>query len=299
MFYNLAFINMNLDQLQQKYISSLASVYHSNDEIKSIFHHLVFFYLNYDTTAFLLQRQELLPQKKISLFQEALLRLQNNEPVQHITGKAFFCQKIFWVSSSVLIPRQETEELVNWILSDTTAYANTPLRILDLCTGSGCIAISLADYFQKASVTAIDICPDALDIAQKNIETHGVEVSLKNLNLLNTDINEIKNDFKNLDIIVANPPYVRQQEKFEIPKNVLGKDPDLALFVENNDPLIFYQKIMEWAFLIKPKLGLYLEINEYLGQETLELINQFDCESVILSKDLFGKDRMIKVNFYV
>ena len=299
MFYNLVFTNMNLDQFQQKYINHLAHVYTTSNEIKSIFQHLVFFYLGYDTTAFLLKKQVLLSDQEVAFFNKALLRLQDNEPVQHITTKAFFAERVFLVSSSVLIPRQETEELVNWILSDALQYVEKPLQILDLCTGSGCIAISLAAHFKKASVTAVDICPQALEIVKQNINLHKVNVLPKQLDILKTTTEQVKDCFKGVDIIVANPPYVRQKEKSEIPKNVLGKDPDLALFVEDANPLVFYQKIMEWALLVKPKLGLYLEINEYLAKETLTLINQFDCESVILRKDLFDKDRMIKVNFHV
>lgn len=223
---------------------------------------------------------------EIEEWNQILQKLKNEIPVQYILGKTNFFGLEFEVNENVLIPRQETEELVDWILSDASA---DKLRILDIGTGSGCIAISLAKNLPNASVSAIDVAGEALKVAQKNAAKNEVKINFIQQNILETSTLEM--DF---DIIVSNPPYVRNLEKHEIRKNVLENEPHLALFVDDNDALIFYRKI---AALAKKNLTengrLYFEINQYLGEEMTELLQE-DFKNVQLRKDIYGNDRMTK-----
>jgi release factor glutamine methyltransferase len=206
-------------------------------------------------------------------------------------GKTSFYGLEFEVNENVLIPRQETEELVDWIIKDVTVLRNSPgLKILDIGTGSGCIAISLARNIPNAQVFAIDVSEKALATAQKNAQINTVNVTFINQNILETE--DLQQQF---DIIVSNPPYVRNLEKEEIKKNVLDNEPHLALFVEDNDALIFYKKIVELAQKnLVPNGQLYFEINQYLGKEMVELLKKMNFATIELRKDIYGNDRMIK-----
>jgi release factor glutamine methyltransferase len=212
-------------------------------------------------------------------------------PVQYLLGKTSFYGLDFEVNPAVLIPRQETEELVDWIITSVNlANSAVPLRILDIGTGSGCIAISLAKNIKNATVFALDVSQDALTTARKNATKNNVEVTFISQNILETL--DLKQQF---DIIVSNPPYVRNLEKHEIHKNVLDNEPHLALFVADNDALIFYKKI---AHLAQKSLSLngqlYFEINQYLGQEMLDLLKSLNFKDIELRKDIYGSDRMTK-----
>lgn len=214
-------------------------------------------------------------------------------PVQYLLGTTSFYGLDFNVNSSVLIPRPETEELVEWILESQKTIAETQkLRILDIGTGSGCIAISLAKNLPNASVQAIDVSEKALATAKKNSERNKVDVIFIKQNILQTE--DLGQQF---DVIVSNPPYVRNLEKQEIKKNVLDNEPHLALFVEDNDALIFYRKIAELAQKnLVPNGQLFFEINQYLGKETVTLLAEMGFKNIELRKDIYGNDRMIKAN---
>lgn len=214
-------------------------------------------------------------------------------PVQYLLGTTSFYGLDFNVNSSVLIPRPETEELVEWILESQKTIAETQkLRILDIGTGSGCIAISLAKNLPNASVQAIDVSEKALATAKKNSERNKVDVIFIKQNILQTE--DLGQQF---DVIVSNPPYVRNLEKQEIKKNVLDNEPHLALFVEDNDALIFYKKIAELAQKnLVPNGQLFFEINQYLGKETVTLLAEMGFKNIELRKDIYGNDRMIKAN---
>jgi len=206
-------------------------------------------------------------------------------------GKTSFYGLEFEVNSNVLIPRPETEELVDWIIRSTKyEVRGTKLKVLDIGTGSGCIAISLAKNIPNAEVFAIDVSEKALATAQKNAESNQVNVTFLEKNIL--EIYDLEQHF---DIIVSNPPYVRELEKQEIKKNVLDNEPHLALFVDDNDALIFYRKIAELAMKnLSPNGQLFFEINQYLGKEMIDLLEKMGFKNVELRKDIYGNDRMVK-----
>jgi release factor glutamine methyltransferase len=195
----------------------------------------------------------------------------------------------FEVDENVLIPRQETEELVEWIVTNSKIQRLQDCKILDIGTGSGCIAISLAKNVPSAKVYAIDVSEKALNVARKNANLNQVEVTFIHQNILETE--DLQASF---DIIVSNPPYVRNLEKAEIKKNVLEHEPHLALFVDDYDALIFYRKIAELAQKnLKANGQLYFEINQYLGKEMVDLLESMGFVEVALRKDIYGNDRMI------
>jgi release factor glutamine methyltransferase len=220
-----------------------------------------------------------------------LEQLKAEIPIQYIIGSTSFYGLDFNVNANVLIPRPETEELVEWIIKEnpTTENANG-LKILDIGTGSGCIAIALAKNLPNAKVFALDVSEKALAIAQNNALKNNVAVTFLQQNILETA--DLMQPF---DIIVSNPPYVRNLEKQEIKKNVLEHEPHLALFVADDDALVFYKKIA----LLATKNGtangqLFFEINQYLGLETVALLGKIDFKNIQLRKDIYGNDRMIR-----
>ena len=219
-----------------------------------------------------------------------LEQLKQEIPVQYLLGKTSFYGLDFEVNPNVLIPRPETEELVDWIIkSQKSKVKSQEFRILDIGTGSGCIAISLAKNIPNAQVFAIDVSEKALATAKKNAEINKVKVSFLSINILaKTDLEQ------QFDIIVSNRPYVRNLEKDEIKKNVLDNEPHLALFVEDDDALIFYKKIAELAMKNLSDNGqLFFEINQYLGKEMIELLERMNFKNIELRKDIYGNDRMI------
>ena len=222
----------------------------------------------------------------------AIDRLACKEPIQYILGETDFCGLNFQVGPGVLIPRPETEELVELIASDSRSKKKD-LRILDIGTGSGCIAISLAKALPLSQVSAWDISPEALKIATKNAANNEVHVHFEITDILKYAPNELQRT--SLDIIVSNPPYVRLSEASEMEANVLNHEPHIALFVENEDPMIFYRVISGLAVkMLKPGGSLYFEINSYLGKEMLELVKTYPFGQVQLIQDISGKDRMIR-----
>ena len=237
-----------------------------------------------------LQPDLTLSEDEIKVWNAILEQLKQEVPVQYLLGKTSFYGLNFEVNPAVLIPRPETEELVDWIIKSNLKGQNSKsLKILDIGTGSGCIAISLAKNIPNAQVFAIDVSEKALATAQKNAEVNKVKVTFLNKNILETA--DLEQQF---DIIVSNPPYVRNLEKEEIKKNVLDNEPHLALFVEDNDALIFYKKIAELAQKNLSENGqLFFEINQYLGQEMFELLEKMNFKNIELRKDIYGNDRMI------
>ena len=222
-----------------------------------------------------------------------LKQLKQEIPVQYLLGKTSFYGLEFEVNANVLIPRSETEELVDWILkSQKSKVESQKIRILDIGTGSGCIAIALTKNLPNATVFAIDVSENALATAKINAENNSVNVTFINQNILETE--DLQQQF---DIIVSNPPYVRHLEKEEIKKNVLDNEPHLALFVADNDALVFYKKIAELAQKNLSENGqLYFEINQYLGKETIDLLQKMNFATTELRKDIYGNDRMTKAS---
>ena len=194
------------------------------------------------------------------------------------------------VNKQVLIPRPETEELVRWILTDCHAERGRSITILDIGTGSGCIALALAKNCPDARVYALDVSGKALEVAQHNAKQNEVAVTFIQADILTLDILDTS-----FDIIVSNPPYVRELEKKEMKANVTEYEPKEALFVSDNDPLLFYKAIARFAINNLKKGGsLYFEVNQYLAQETRQLLEDQNFTDIELRKDLFGNDRMLK-----
>jgi len=218
-----------------------------------------------------------------------LNELKKQKPIQYIIGTTDFCGLSFEVNSSVLIPRPETEELVEWIVSENHAKSN--LKILDIGTGSGAIAISVAKKL-KAEVFAFDISEEALQTAQNNADKNQVFV-----HLITFDILKDSWEGNSFDVIISNPPYVRESEKKYILPNVLENEPHLALFVPDENSLVFYDKIADFSIKHLKKNGqLFLEINQYLACQTSELLKNKGFKNVLVKKDVFQNDRMILAN---
>ncbi|MBR5237585.1 MAG: peptide chain release factor N(5)-glutamine methyltransferase [Paludibacteraceae bacterium] len=232
-----------------------------------------------------------LTEEQQTWFDEAIVRLQNNEPIQHILGYSEFYGRKFKCDRRALVPRPETEELVDWIIS----MHNAQCTILDIGTGTGCIALSLAKELPLAKVTALDISIDALSLAHENAEM----LEVGNVDFTEGDILNMDNEHcvarEKYAVIVSNPPYVRECEKAKMEANVLEYDPHIALFVSNEDPLIFYRAIGEFGLSHLEKDGaLYFEINQYLSQETCDLLIAMGYKNVELREDINGNARMIK-----
>lgn len=233
------------------------------------------------------------PNHKLMGKQKTLLtaykeRLETWEPIQYIIGKTAFYGSDFKVTSDTLIPRPETEALVDWMVEDLKAEE---IKILDVGTGTGCIAISLAKHLPKAKVYAMDVSKKALAIAKENAALNNVKIEC-----IEQDVLALEGFTDSFDVIVSNPPYVRNAEKKEMRPNVLDFEPDLALFVEDEDPLIFYKKIAQLCASAMPK-KLYFEINEYLGKEMLEMLSELEGRAIEIKQDFRGKERMLKVKF--
>lgn len=256
-------------------------------EAESIFHLLLEELRNLRRVDLALDPSITFSDNEILKWNEILQKLKQHIPVQYILGSTSFFGLKFIVNEDVLIPRPETEELVQWILDDNEFSA--PKKILDIGTGSGCIAISLANNLKDSRVSAIDVSAKALKIATQNADQNEV-----NVNFIKTDILLAEDLPQRYDIIVSNPPYVRELEKHEIKQNVLDNEPHLALFVADDDALLFYRKIASLAKVnLLPEGKLYFEINQYLGQQTVEMLQFVGFSNVKLRQDIYGNDRMI------
>jgi release factor glutamine methyltransferase len=271
----------NYSELVQK-LSSQLEIY-DTQEATSLVNWLLEHHLGLrkvDMMHFLEEKE--LPQKLWDDFD----RLKKGEPIQYILGKAPFYGHEFLVNSYTLIPRNETEELVHLILKENKSPG---LKVLDIGTGTGCIPISLALELNKAEVYGLDISKEALEVAHQNAKLLHAEVSFLKCNILD----ELP-PVEDLDILVSNPPYIPEMGKAEMHRNVLDFEPELALFVPNEDPLLFYRVIAEKGKkLLKPGGKLYFEIHEEFGADVLSLLEEKEYDELRLLKDLNGKDRMI------
>ncbi|MBE8712423.1 peptide chain release factor N(5)-glutamine methyltransferase [Sphingobacterium hungaricum] len=215
--------------------------------------------------------------------------LQQGKPIQYILGEASFYGLTLQVNEHVLIPRMETEELVNLIIKNHKAEQN--LEIIDIGTGSGCIPIALAKHLHYKEITAADISSDAIRLAKQNASDNQVAIHFKEIDILEWDL---VFDAEQYDLIVSNPPYIRNMEKAAMHKNVLAYEPHLALFVEDHTPLLFYTTIADFALQHLKKSGkLYFEINQYLGTETQDMLLKKGFKNVLILNDINGAQRMI------
>jgi release factor glutamine methyltransferase len=272
-------------------------------EIDTFFLLLIEEYLGFSRVDLVLQSDFIIDKDTKNLFDRAFERLKNQEPIQYILGKTEFFGLPFLVDKNTLIPRPETEELVAWIIDEVEILSNkssTKVSLLDIGTGSGCIPISFAKNIDFATIYAIDISTKTLEVALKNADFNQVSISFFELDILkSSDLHFLfeENSKSIFDIIVSNPPYVRESEKSAMDKNVLENEPHQALFVSDENPLIFYEKIADLALLHLSRNGLlFFEINQYLGNQTVNMLLKKGFKNIELRKDIFGNNRMIKAN---
>lgn len=281
----------SLAEIRNEFIKNLSSQY-TLKEIDIIFYALAETYLHKDKITLKLGLDEMQEDSQIKpiLFQTALFHLISGMPYQYVVGYTEFFGCKISVNPHVLIPRPETEELVSWICNDFE-NKNEELNIIDLCSGSGCIAIALAKNL-KAKVSALEIDEKAINLAKKNAESNQVQVDFLQADLLNTG-HLIKNTEK-YDIIVSNPPYIREYEKEGMESRVVNYEPSKALFVPDDDPLVFYRSIIDFSLKnMKPQGRVYVEINQNLGEKTRQLFLEY-FNYVELKQDISGNFRMIK-----
>lgn len=278
---------MKLSDLKNSYHSELKSLY-SASEIDTLFFWIAEKIIGKPASILKLTHDEEwsdFEEKKL-LFLFNLYELKNHKPVQYILGETEFYGMRFFVNESVLIPRPETEELIEWILNDDP---NPQSKIIDIGTGSGCIPIILKRKIPSSDVYALDISEKALNTAKNNAEYHQTNIEFLKDNFLEMDFS----NFPEFDIIVSNPPYISENEKPEMKDSVTDFEPNIALFVPDSDALIFYKRICELAELkLAPKGKIYVEINQYLALETVEIFNR-TFSIVEIKKDISGNQRMI------
>jgi release factor glutamine methyltransferase len=296
---------MKVKQFRDHFYSELSDQY-PKTEIQTFLLMVLEEYLNFQRIDLVTKGDFEIETKILEQLQKVVVQLKKQRPIQYILRKTEFYGLPFLVNEHVLIPRPETEELVEWILLEVgkvQSFKGTKVQsdalsevearkisILDIGTGSACIPVALKKNIPNATISGIDISKDALEVAQQNAYLNEVEIEF-----IEKDILKTERLHKKYNIIVSNPPYVRELEKAEIKANVLENEPHLALFVEDHDPLVFYRKIAELAKdHIKENGLLFFEINQYLGKEMLEMMHLLGFQNVVLKKDLFGNDRMIK-----
>ncbi|MCP4883280.1 MAG: peptide chain release factor N(5)-glutamine methyltransferase [Flavobacteriales bacterium] len=278
---------MLIKVLKELFHSELDKIY-SKEEVFSFFHMLCEAYLDKSRLELaLIPNLELTPEQE-TLFLKALEQLKRDFPIQYIIGNTEFMDLTFEVNENVLIPRPETEELIYWILESSSKEAKN--SILDIGTGSGCIPIALVKNLPNSIIETMDVSEKALTVAKRNALAQKVNIKFIHHDIL--QLNDLDHDY---DIIVSNPPYVRESEKNEMHDNVLKYEPDVALYVSDHDPLIFYKHIAKLAIKRLKKQGyLYFEINQYLGEQLYQILNNLGFEKIEIKKDLYGADRMIR-----
>lgn len=280
---------MKIKQYRTQFIKDLSSLYDAY-EAESFFYLILEDKHKLRQIDLALNHELAFDESDFVVWDSFLEELKKEVPIQYLLGKTNFYGLDFEVNENVLIPRPETEELVEWIITESSKKDKSKkLKILDIGTGSGCIAVSLAKNIPNSEVFALDVSKKALDTAKRNAANNKVDITFLFQNIL--EVEGLQRDF---DIIVSNPPYVRNLEKEEIKKNVLDYEPHLALFVDDNDALVFYKKI---ATLAKNNLvesgQLYFEINQYLGKEMTDLLEEMNFKNIQLRKDIYDNDRMI------
>lgn len=278
---------MTLKNLKTQFHNTLSEIY-SESEIDTFFYWIVEDILKLKRIDVSLNPDVEINKVDLKTIQKHLNRLQQNEPIQYILGHSEFYGMSFQVNHNVLIPRPETEELVEWIVADLKDQSKK--QILDIGTGSGCIAIALTKELQQCQVTALDVSEQALKVARQNAQHHQVEIGF-----IQEDILKLDSLPKNIDTIVSNPPYVKILEKKQMRDNVLQFEPHQALFVDNDDALCFYRKIIDLAKTTTRPISIYFEINQYLRGDLKKMIESYNIASFEFKKDFKENDRMLKL----
>lgn len=286
---------MTIAEIEKIYLDQMPGFY-DHEEIKEIASLAVQHVCNISKSYYKLHKnKDLLLAQETSLIR-ILDELRFGKPIQHVLGTADFYGLLFKVNSAVLIPRPETEELVDWILTSIKMENISSNKILDIGTGSGCIPITLKKNMPSSEIFAMDISKNALKIAQENCILNQVQINLLEGDILDVDFQIPDHEF---NVIVSNPPYIKQSESEQMHPNVLEYDPHEALFVPDNNPLVFYDSIASFSMNhLTPGGYLFLEINESLGKETAALLETKGFKTEI-KKDLQGKERMIRALKYV
>ena len=280
---------MTLIDVRNYYRKTLKN-YYSKNEIDFYFKILINSFFNWDSTLIALN-----PKKQLTILESSkLIKTINNlkkfKPIQYITGESFFMGLKFKVNKNVLIPRQETEELVEWIINDNRDFQNK-INVIDIGTGSGCIAISLSKKKRNFNLTAIDNSDKALLVAKENARLNKVKI-----NFINNDILKALNDKTIYDIIISNPPYIADSEIKNIEDKVLKFEPYNAIFVDKKNPLIFYKAIIDFSISNLKKEGkIYFEINPIFYNSLLTLIESYNKFNLVVKKDISNKNRMIRL----
>lgn len=288
---------MTFIQLEKEFIDALSEIY-DIQEAKSLTWLSINASCKLERAKYLSIREEEIPQPELNKLLEILKQLKISIPLQYILGETEFYDLKFKVNPSVLIPRPETEELVDWALITIREMKGESevLKVLDIGTGSGCIPISVKKYIPLADISAIDISKSALITAKQNAEINQTEINFIEDDILNP--NQVLFNKNQYDVIISNPPYVRESEKLHMHQNVLNHEPHDALFVPDIQALKFYKAIADFALNYLKKSGiLFLEINESLGNETVELLIKTGFKTAEIRQDMYGKDRMIRASF--
>jgi len=282
---------VSVNRIIEEFRSRLEGIYPSG-EVMQFLYILFEEYLNWPRTQVHLEQRTIIPEGKMVLFNKSLEELEKNKPIQYIIGKTWFNGTEIEVTPDVLIPRPETEEMNRLIVNENIQRQFLDLSILEIGTGSGCIAIDLKMKFPFSKITAIDSSLPALKIARINSEKCLVPIDFFQADILDS---EEWNQFGAFDIIVSNPPYVLESEKKEMHSNVTDYEPDLALYVPDVDPLIFHRTIgrFAWVHLLRPGL-LYLEINERFGKEIKSLLQSLGFDNVTIIRDFKEKERIVR-----
>jgi release factor glutamine methyltransferase len=288
---------MTFIQLEKEFIDALSEIY-DIQEAKSLTWLSINASSKLERAKYLSIREEEIPEPELDNLLEILKQLKNSIPLQYILGETEFYDLKFKINPSVLIPRPETEELVDWALITIREMKGESevLKVLDIGTGSGCIPISIKKYIPLADISAIDISKSALITAKLNAEINQTEINFIEDDILNP--NKVFFNKNQYDVIISNPPYVRESEKLQMHQNVLNHEPHDALFVPDNQALKFYKAIADFALNYLKKTGiLFLEINESLGNETVDLLIETGFKTAEIRQDMYGKDRMIRASF--
>lgn len=271
-----------------RFRSQLSKSYEANEEEQITvlaFEHV----MNYRRVDVSLNKDERLGENHIKSFDKILAALNTGKPIQYVLGNSWFYGINLMVNKHVLIPRQETEELVDWIVKDIKSMPKKPSAILDVCTGSGCIALALKKEFPEIKIIAIDISEKALEVARYNAIKENLEIKFIHMDALKISLDIYP------DIIVCNPPYVMKSEKADMHQRVTDYEPSAALFVPDEDPLLFYRNVSTWGLrFLKTEGRIYFEINERMGNEIIGLHSELGFSESEIKKDLPGKDRMFR-----
>lgn len=283
------FVQTNTIQAVKAYFTERLKTRFSENEIKHFFYESVVERLALSKTALLLNEPQLVSESDLLFFRSIVNRLLQNEPFQHIIGSTYFYDLKLKTDKRALVPRPETEELVDWVVTDQKE--NQPSKIADICSGSGCIALALKSVLPATEITAIELSDAALALGNENAKNLGLNIHFVQKDVFDS-FDEFTSDYA---VWVTNPPYIPESDRAEMHENVLSFDPEMALFVPNEDPLLFYREIGKKALHhLKHQGVLYAEIHERFAAETHQLLKEIGFDSIEIKKDLQGKDRMIK-----